>query len=551
MRPKYVYVAVILLVALATCAFAPSVFLGRMHPDTVSSATMAPPTITSIFPTSGQVGTTVTVTGTVYGNTQETSKVSFNGNDVTSYVSWTNNEIKCRVPAGAASGPVTVTTPGGTSNGVGFTVTEPAPPPVPPAIMNPTWYLAEGTTAWGFETYISIQNPNPLAVNADITYMTPTGEVIGPSVALPARSQATVFPRETLGEKDFSTKVVCREGATIAVDRTMSWTGAGASSPEAHSSVGVTEPAILWYLPEGSSNWGFETFLLIQNPGSVPANCEVTYMIEGEGPREFTKVVPAASRATYNMAVDIGAKDASIKVASDEPVIPERAMYRNDRREGHDSIGATSPAQTYYLAEGTTGWGFTTFVLIQNPNESPVDVTVTYMTPSGAKEQPAFQMPASSRKTIKVNGVLPDTDLSTRVYGSAPIIAERAMYWDHGTGEACHDSIGMSAAHQTFYLPDGQVSEGRETFTLIQNPNDTDVTVEITYMGPTGTENQTFSEVIPANSRKTYSMGQTGGTGREAILVRSLTIGKKVMVERAMYWNNRGAGTDTIGGYSD
>src|SRR5450756_1514272 len=25
----------------------------------------------------------------------------------------------------------------------------------------------------------------------------------------------------------------------------------------------------------------------------------------------------------------------------------------------------------------------------------------------------------------------------------------------------------------------------------------------------------------------------------------------KIMVERAMYWNNRGAGTDTIGGYSD
>jgi hypothetical protein len=27
--------------------------------------------------------------------------------------------------------------------------------------------------------------------------------------------------------------------------------------------------------------------------------------------------------------------------------------------------------------------------------------------------------------------------------------------------------------------------------------------------------------------------------------------GLPIMVERAMYWNNRGAGTDTIGGYSD
>ena len=52
------------------------------------------------------------------------------------------------------------------------------------------------------------------------------------------------------------------------------------------------------------------------------------------------------------MAEDIGAKDASIKVVSNIPVIPERAMYRNNRREGHDSIGTAQAASDYYLAEG-------------------------------------------------------------------------------------------------------------------------------------------------------------------------------------------------------
>ncbi len=36
-----------------------------------------------------------------------------------------------------------------------------------------------------------------------------------------------------------------------------------------------------------------------------------------------------------------------------------------------------------------------------------------------------------------------------------------------------------------------------------------------------------------------------------ASVILCTSTGKKVMVERAMYWNNRGAGTDTIGGYSD
>ncbi|MHB8893925.1 MAG: hypothetical protein ACYC99_01945 [Candidatus Geothermincolia bacterium] len=35
-----------------------------------------------------------------------------------------------------------------------------------------------------------------------------------------------------------------------------------------------------------------------------------------------------------------------------------------------------------------------------------------------------------------------------------------------------------------------------------------------------------------------------------ATMVECKTAGRKIMVERAEYWSNRGAGTNTIGGYS-
>ncbi|MBU1670635.1 MAG: hypothetical protein KKF41_16275 [Actinobacteria bacterium] len=422
-----------------------------------------------------------------------------------------------------------------------------------------SWYLAEGTTAWGFSTYITIQNPNSTAVTAAVDYQTSGGPVDGGDFNLPANSQTTINPADVLGATDFSTRVSCAQGKMIAVDRTMRWTGGGAGAgtnggavaEESHNSVGVTAPATTWYLAEGSSEWGFECWLLIQNPNSADANCTITYMIEGADPREFDVVVDGGTRKTFNMAEHIGAKDASIKVTSDVPVIPERAMYRNSRREGHDSIGTTSPATDYYLAEGTTAWGFTTFVLIQNPNSTAVDVTVTYMTTEGPDPQDVFQMPANSRKTIRVNDVKPGVDLSTKVHGTEPIIAERAMYWDKGTGEACHDSIGMASPHQAFYLPDGETSNGRETWTLVQNPNGSAVNITITYLTATGTGNQTFTDSIPANSRKTYNMADKIASGRAAVLVNCTSTGKKIMVERAMYWNDRGAGTETIGGFSD
>jgi hypothetical protein len=233
------------------------------------------------------------------------------------------------------------------------------------------------------------------------------------------------------------------------------------------------------------------------------------------------------------------------------PVIAERSMYRNNRREGAASIGANVPDNDYFLAEGTTGWGFTTYILVQNPNAQAADVALTFMTGSGPVQGPSVSMPANSRKTFRINDILPGQDFSTRVHGSLPIIAERAMYWDNGTGEASHASIGEAGAHRVFLLPDGDTTIGWETWTLVQNPNPVPVQIEVSYHTTSGEGDVVFTDTVPANSRKSYNMGTKIMNQRAAVMVRSITAGKNIMVERSMYWNNRGAGTCTIGGYTD
>ena len=441
------------------------------------------------------------------------------------------------------------------------TLGEPTPKPEPPQPdpgneenTCPVWYLAEGSTDWGFDCYISIINPNDREVTAKITYMTDQGARQRDDTTIPANSQLTVNPASDLGDADFSTRVECLEGKSISADRTMIWTGEGASFPGSHCSIGVTEPVRAWYLPEGSSDWGFETWLLIQNPNDIDASCRVSFMTEGSevGPRVFDLIVPANCRRTYSMTELIGQRDASIKVESDVPVISERSMYRNDRREGHCSIGASKMSNDYFLAEGSTSWGFTTFLLVQNPNDQPSEVTVNYMTTEGPVLQEPFVLPANSRKTIRVNDVLPGRDFSTLVHGSVPIAAERAMYWNGDTspGEGSHNSIGLAEPHTYFFLPDGQSSDGWETWTLVQNPNDVDVAIALGYLSSEGGLTS-ISDIVPANSRKTYSMADAIDIGRAGIVVNSRTPGKKIVVERAMYLNSRSAGAATIGGYLD
>jgi hypothetical protein len=431
-----------------------------------------------------------------------------------------------------------------------------------PPTLFPDWYLAEGSNAWGFSTQINIENPNATPVNCDVSFMTPSGPIPGPAVFCPARSMNTLLSSELPAGQDFSTFVHCSEGLTIAVERTVYWPGPSPYVYDEHSSVGVTQPGLNWFLPEGSSAWGFECWLVIQNPYATDATCQVTYMIEDETAQVRTKLVPAHSRRSYSMADDIGAKDASIRVQSDVPVIPERAMYRNGRRAGHESIGAREAAQDYFLAEGTTAWGYTTYICIQNPNPTATDVTITYMTPGGPSVQPTFSLPANSRETLRANDTMPDTDLSTQVHGSQPIVAERAMYWDGGGGfgEATHDSIGTPWTHRAWYLPNGRANwrptYSEITYTTVQNPNLTPVDITVSYLRPNGTDNVTFSDTLAARSRSTYRLNDRLPAGGSAsIEVVSDTPGGYVISECVTYWTpgfiGLVGGTCTIGGFSD
>ncbi|MGC2830144.1 MAG: IPT/TIG domain-containing protein, partial [Candidatus Acidiferrum sp.] len=82
-------------------------------------------TITSLSPSSGAVGASVTIAGSGFGATQGMSTVTFNGIAATA-TSWSADTIEVSVPSGATTGNVVVTVSGTASNGVSFTV-DPAP----------------------------------------------------------------------------------------------------------------------------------------------------------------------------------------------------------------------------------------------------------------------------------------------------------------------------------------------------------------------------------------------------------------------------------------
>jgi len=157
--------------------------IGSFQLPGCSSSTQAAPTVSGFSPTSGAVGSSVTVTGT--GFTGATS-VKFNGTAATFTVNG-DTQVTATVPTGATTGPISVTNAGGTGTSSGsFTVTTAAAPTI--SSFSPASGAA-GTsvtlTGTGFTGASSVKFNGTAASftvvsDTQVTATVPTGATSGP-----------------------------------------------------------------------------------------------------------------------------------------------------------------------------------------------------------------------------------------------------------------------------------------------------------------------------------------------------------------------------------
>ncbi|MCD4700058.1 MAG: S8 family serine peptidase [Phycisphaerae bacterium] len=403
-------------------------------------------------------------------------------------------------------------------------------------------YLAEGFTGSGFETFVLIQNPNDSIANLNVSYFLESGGVIERQHSILANSRYTIATQnsaEVGPDLAFSTRL--DSDIPVIIERAMYFANGG------HNTIGVSNPASTWYLAEGFTGAGFETFILIQNPNGTDVVANVTYMLDDGTVLACQHTIPADSRYTIaaQNAEEVGLDQAfSTKVEASQPVIVERAMYFQNG--GHTTIGVSSPASTWYFAEGFTGAGFETYILVQNPNSAAVVAYVTYMLDDGTVLVRQHTITANSRYTIAAQNAEEvgwDQAFSTKVEAGQPVIVERAMYYQNGG----HTTIGVSDPASTWYLAEGFTGAGFETYLLIQNPNEAAATVYVSYMLDDGTvlERQ---HVIAANSRYTIATQNAEEAGWDQAFSTRVIADQDVIVERAMYFVNGAHATIAISG---
>src|SRR5579864_5518137 len=106
-----------------------NVQVGGYWSNSINFTVLPTPTVTSMSPSSGPIGTWVTITGSNLGSSQGSSTITFNGVTATTITSWTSTSIVVAVPAGTTTGNIVITVNGVPSAGSLFTEFATAPIP--------------------------------------------------------------------------------------------------------------------------------------------------------------------------------------------------------------------------------------------------------------------------------------------------------------------------------------------------------------------------------------------------------------------------------------
>ncbi len=410
-------------------------------------------------------------------------------------------------------------------------VSAPPPPPTPTPIPK-TWYFAEGSTNKPFDTWLLLQNPDPVPANVKITYMLPKGgQKIGYYLLKPT-SRTSLYLNDIVPNTDVSELV--ESDRYLLAERAMYFNGNGDDTK------GAISPSNTWYFAEGSANQGFDTWILMQNPNTVPTHVTLTFYKEDGTTVTQKMLIPQVSRDSLMVNLVVPSGSFGTRVEADQPIIAERAMYK-DKKSGLDSVGATAPSDSWYLAEGNTQPGFDTWLLMLNPNNVAASATVTYMREDGLPVTRTYTVGAHARASIYVNKDVPNARLGMKIESTQPIVADRSIYFN--SGQAVMGTTASPILSKLWYLAEGSTANPFSENVLVMNPGSTTANLTVTFMKEDGT-NVVKQYAVKPTSRFTIDVNSIVPNSALSTKVES---DQPIVVERTMYFNNFKSGHNSMG----
>jgi hypothetical protein len=295
-------------------------------------------------------------------------------------------------------------------------------------------------------------------------------------------------------------------------------------------------------LAEGATGTFFDYDLAISNPNTVSVPTTITFLKEDGSTAAVSFSIAAGARQTFRVDNISGLSStgvsAIVQPTNGLPLLVERTMFADSRYYmGHGGNAVEAARTKWYFAEGSQGF-FDTYLLLANSGSSAASATVTFLIEGGSPVVRGYTVNATSRVSIHAGSIpeLSGKSFSIVVDASAPIIAERAMYfgaspfWTGG-----HESAGVPEAATSWFHPEGATGAFFDTFILVGNPNGSPATLTVTFLLTSGAP-ITKTYTVAANGRLTIEVESQHPMLANAAVSTTVTSNIPVISERAMYW---------------
>jgi hypothetical protein len=203
-----------------------------------------------------------------------------------------------------------------------------------------------------------------------------------------------------------------------------------------------------------------------------------------------------------------------------------------------------------YFAEGVVNGFFETQIALLNPGAAQARVLLRLQPQSGGEVPYFIDVPAGTRRTVSsaTLGSLITAPFSTLIESDVAVVADRTVSWAGTAAYGSHTETAVLSPATTWYLAEGATGGGFDLYYLVQNSNESSVTIQVTYLRPFGLPPLVKSYDVAGKSRMTIWVDEEDIPGSPAkplsgtdVSAKIVSTGGPIIVERAMYYSSPGA----------
>lgn len=394
------------------------------------------------------------------------------------------------------------------------------------ATVRSRWFFAEGNPVAFGQRLIAL-NAGSTPATVRFLLLPPGRSTIIRDVTVQPGARTDLLVNELISDTTDVPAIIESSGPVVAERLLDSGTDVAQTS-------GIQRPSRVWYFAEGSTDNGFQTYLILFNPQVVTTTASLTYML-GDS-RTFSDSVTLAplQRQVVTVGDRLPGVGFGARVIASLPIVAERTMTFGPAATGfHTGPGMNALSRVWYFAEGTTRSPFQMFFLVLNPNPQPANIAVTFLTQDGTSLTRRYAIPPTTRLAINTNEVVPELGVATTVESDRPVAVERAMYWRDGS--AGTTGPGAIAPAFTWRFAGGRTSNGFQEFLLLNNPGRNLAIMTVDFLLANGTTSRQTVR-MPAGSRYTMAVHELYPNQQAISAVVRAT--QPIVAERSLYAGN-------------